>query len=73
MYFIDLKNVAVKNLFIMSVRLIILKFSKNVFEKALCNAVVLKTDSRHFSRKVSARENSYKPVKPRKTTSEGKS
>lgn len=54
----------------MSVRLLFSKFPRNVFEKAVCNAIVTSV-SRNFSRKLSNKENSYKPVKPRKTLEEG--
>lgn len=55
----------------MSVRLLFSKFSKNIFEKTICNAVLVKSDSRNFSRKLNNKENSYKPVRPRKTIPEG--
>lgn len=57
----------------MSVRLLFFSnFSKNIFEKALSNVVVKKVDLRNFSRKLSNKDDSYKPVKPRKNTNEGK-
>lgn len=61
----------VKILFMMSIRLISLRFSKEILEKAVSNGVAPKINPRYFSRKLDNKDSSYKPVKPRKASAEG--